>query len=199
MKKNLGNILLSVGFALAAIVYCVVSVANSNSLKAQSKDIAALQNQISAEKSLHSENESEVVYKSTGLSQTRVTRDTETIMNFVKSIFTWDSINEYEAKRSTVIKKYNLNKNSDFVKNFLTAIDDDILRGIYESNNANMKFESMDTYVTAISIKKYSYFNVVTVSSAGENVEVTYDIVIQCDTDNKGNLSNISAFILNDD
>lgn len=199
MKKYSGVIVCCMIFVLSLIV-CSVGVKISNDNLAKSEQAKQqIENQISVLESDIQTNSNAAVSKVSGLSTARMSSDIDTIEEFAESMFTWNTLSGYDKNRELAISKYGVDGDGTFIKNFFTPITDKELKRIFNDNGYSMKYESVDAYVTKIGIDKYSYLCVVCVDMMKGSSELVSDLVLTCDVDVKGNMSDIAGYPLASD
>lgn len=194
MKKYIVPIILGcIAFVMILITFGVSS-SRDNSLAEQTEKINSLSNQIEMLQSANKSNEDALIQKNSGVSALRKENDEDIINAFMRELFTWSNMSEYEEARQKIIKQYNLSENSDFVKVFLAPVDDENLKDLYNKDGYNATYNGAKTYVTKISTDKYSYLSIIDVSMKKLKYSADSQLVFTCDIDKEGNISNLGAF-----
>lgn len=195
MKDYKKWIIIAVVMIAVPIICLSIKGGYDKSLANSAGEVNDLKNKISVAQAAVDQNNNEVVAKSAGLSADRNTKDTALINKFLTEIFTWDDIYEYETKRKKCVDTYKLKEDDAF----FSEISDKILVQVYGDEGMNMAFEGADCYVSAISAGTYSYFNVVTISSVRDSVKAEAQLVVTCDVDANGTISNLGVFPIVDE
>lgn len=130
---------------------------------------------------------SEDTYKQLGLDGERIARDSQIIEEFSKVAFTFSNAEEYATARSQLAADYKGFNGSQFANEFMLDSDRDI--------KSSLAFRSVNCYATLGDGDIYSYIcDVYVVVTASNGGSLEGDVVLCCDTNAKGELSNIQAY-----
>ncbi len=191
---------------LSFILFMVINKAHNNVLAAQQDQIDAITNKISVMEVEQSDKTEDVFSNVTGLNKERTKRDDEIIKGFLNTVFTWDSYEDYQKARETVMDEYKIKEDSDFIKIFMPKVTN-VSTGGNEYNRIdeeglNMSYSGFKSYVSNVSSDIYTYIAEVSVASSYK-VDGSKDVVesnsytaIEYGIDREGNITEIKAYPL---
>jgi hypothetical protein len=203
MKKYIIVILCALLLLVVVGNHIVVSRSQDATLTEQRLEIEALTNEVGKLSAAIKNKQTELIFTITGLNMQRTVTDDKVVSDFLEIVCTWDSYDEYMTARETIMRRYDLSEDSEFMSIFMPVVGnktspDGTNYNQIDTNGLNMDFESVDSYVTKISADRYSYFTIVNIRSSWKNggesivrAAITYTI------DADGELTNISAIPLN--
>lgn len=206
--KNNKAFLVILGIAFAIMAICGVRYVMANKdfeskLNEEATQIAELQNEIAVRKTAVEQAAANVQHQTTGLDASRKASDDKVAMDFMRKILTWSDYAGYTANRELCKTQYGLDEESGFMTTFLpevlevTSADGSKYNRI-DLNGLNMRFGTMDTYVTDINAggtQSYVAF-VTSISRDGNGHEATGRMVFTYSCDPDGNLSEINGYTL---
>ena len=175
---------------IALIVLVVSIVFNSSIINGQKKDLAnqsseivRLENQIDVlTRSAHNI-EQQSLRKAVGIDDERLSRDETVIDDFLKSVMSWSSFDEYMGVRDMLKSKYGLDDKSDVLTVFMPEIPNEV------SNDGKTNYNRIDTYGLHISYDKCDIYNTNIVAT-----DYVYTIFAKWHTsDDKGSVGNAST------
>ena len=200
MRKNL-SIIISVILLVITMVICSgFSIKQDSALSEQKSQINDLQNTLEMASTKRNTIRAQNMMQATGLDLDRKAFDDRTAEDFLKFVFTWNSLSDYNRIRDSLEDDYNMDPAGDFMSKLMPSLsqyDSTGLRYGTAASGFNMTYESMESYVINISTSSYSYFTLVTVSSISQTghegvglMALTYDV----DVDH--NISNIRGYVV---
>lgn len=201
MKKNIAIIICALIWLSTLVVSGVFSSGQNNQLDAQAVEIGNLNNKIEMQKTYNKTDDAQAVLKASGLNVVRKAEDDRTAEDFLKFVFTWDSLSEYNQIRDTLEDDYGMSSDNQFIKSFMPSVaqfDSNGMRyGSGSDSGFNLEYEGMKSYVTNISNGKYSYFTIVTVSSTSKDGnEGVGSVAMLYTIDDGHNISDISGYVV---
>lgn len=209
MKAKLKEFRVLLVCVLIAVIVCVGNmivskVVYANNLAKQDEQIQKLTSQIETSRVTKQESLNSAKAKVTGLDIKRVKTDDGILEAFLKKCFTWSSAEEYRAIREELESSDMLSGDSTFLDVLFPELTDDITVDGESVTNAiddsiygqlNLKYDSLQSHVTAIDGTNYSYFTEVTVtSSVKDGISKTGMVIVTYTVDKDGNLSNLNAY-----
>lgn len=198
MKKHI-PVILCVLFLMGTIIgYALVTSSQNAKLDEQQAEIALLENQIAMLANTYENTQTEILQTTTGLNLGRVAQDDAVLSEFFKTVFTWDTYNEYMDARDAIMHRYGLTEDSQFMSVFMPEVVNRELNGKnynrIDVDDLNMNYEDFTSYVVRIMADEYSYFTVVDISSTWKNGgESIVRTAITYTVNANGELSNINA------
>lgn len=210
MKNNSKSVLALVITGLIFLVSLGVSIvitrAYNGTLTEQQSQINVLTNKVSVMEVEQSSKNEEVFSNVTGLNRERTKRDDEIITDFLNTVFTWNSYEEYQKARETVMDEYKIKEDSDFINIFMPKVTNKITGGKeynrIDEEGLNMSYSGFKSYVSSVSSDIYTYIAEVSVASSYK-VDGNKDVVesnsytaIEYGIDREGNITDIKAYPL---
>ena len=209
MGKKIACVVVCFLLAVGAMsMYYFSSISWDNVLSTQQRDLDSLQNNINVRRLTVTEQEQTVVKNTTGYDYQRVQKDDAVAEEFLKQVMSWDTYAEYQEIREACKHDYQIDESSNFLTVFfpdipvVTAPNGDTYNliddgSIQYPDGFNIHYESMTSYVSAISTEKYSYYAFVKWSTQTEKGhEGISTAVFIYDVDTDGKISNIDAYAL---
>lgn len=194
MKRFRKYILAMIFFVMFLGAYTfsgIVSKGQDGELGVQAATISDLTNKLAIKEAAVSKSQKDVLLNASGLNFDRVSKDKTIAEKFLGELLTWKTYDEYTASRNMLLQTYGVNKEDNLVKKFMPAIEKPLF------TTQNLKYESVDMYVTGISGSSYTYFAVVKVSSKDKKGSEAYgSIGFVYTIDSDGGISKISAHTL---
>lgn len=181
------------------IIFVLTKSAQNNVLSEQVAEINMLEMKANALQNSISEQRADILVDMTGLDESRISHDNAVVGKLLDLVCTWDSYEEYNTARDTVMRRYGLSEDDDFMTSFMPKITEQVTSSGEHYNRIdylglNMTYEYINSMVTRISATNYYYFAVVTVSSSWTNGgEAMSKIAMTYGVDVDGNLFDIYA------
>lgn len=121
--------------------------------------------------------------------------DSQRAGELLKTLLTWDSIDSYNAARSTLMETYGLSADSQLLTVF---IPEQSAETFDATNTAGMEFDSASSYVISEDGDRISYFAPcqVTVTSKDGNTVTGTRVGVFYTLDENGTFSNLTAYTL---
>lgn len=149
-----------------------------SALDQQQQTITGLQGQLASVGTAKSEQVEQDVMQSLGVSQSRIHDDTQIVDRLVKTAFTWDSGQAYEAARRDLKERYHLSEDEQFLKQFMPSArfneDASGKRYYYIDTQGLNSAVNADADLEVVKVTAYEYTYAVQVE-----VAVTSDAVSQ--------------------
>ena len=164
--------------------------------------IEEYQNAISVQKQSVKDEQENAVSSVSGIDFSKVDEHNEIAEKLLRTVMTWDSYEEYQAIRKKMIDDYKLSKDGTFMTVFLPKIPNRKAKNgknynKIDNNGLNVYYEDMQSYVTKISEKAYSYFTIVEWSSSDDaGNEGKSESVFTYDVDMDGGISNLEGYTI---
>ena len=156
-KKLLQRYLMVILAVIVLIVSILFSVSVRNGQKsdlaAQASEISQLENQIDVLKRSAHNIEQKAVQQAVGLDDSRISRDEELINEFMSSVMSWSSWDEYEGVRNRLKETYGLTDDSDVLTVFMPSVPNEV------SNDGKTNYNRIDTYGIHMSYDSSSIYN----------------------------------------
>ena len=201
--------------AVAALLVTTATVtgltwgSQRSALDAQQQTITGLQGQLVSATAARSEQIGQDILESLGVSQSRIHDDKQIVDRLVKTAFTWDSGQAYEAARQDLKERYHLSEDEQFLKQFMppARFNEDTsgkryyfidTQGLNSTVNADTELE-----VVKVTADKYTYAAQVEVAGTSDAVsqnKVAPDriksyrtVLVYLTVDAQGKVSGLSA------
>lgn len=205
-KSVLALVITGLIFLVSLGVSIVITRAYNGTLTEQQSQIDVLTNKVSVMEVEQSNKDEEVFSNVTGLNRERTKRDDEIITEFLDTVFTWSSYEEYQKAREAVMDEYKIKEDSDFINIFMPKITNSITGGNeynrIDEEGLNMSYSGFKSYVSNVSSDIYTYVAEVSVASSYK-VDGNEDVVesnsytaIEYGIDREGNITDIKAYPL---
>lgn len=207
-RRNRWVLVLAAVLAVVAIVVILTWHGQHRELADQQKQISGLSTQLSTLEQKKAEQVDEEVLKTMGVSRDRLTRDGETIDQFLDLAFTWDSGSTYQTARDALIDRYDLAEDSEFLTSFMPPSrfnEDSSGKRYYYIDTAGLNSTvgtDADIEVVDVKADEYTYAVRVDVTVSADGVdqtkkagEVTADrrMLLFVTIDEQGDLSDLSG------
>ena len=199
--RNALLILLAGVFIIAGVSYFVVTGSQQEQVAAQDKQITELDQQMQARLKSARDEQQAVVDAALGTSAQRINSDTAVIRDFVKTVATWRTGEEYAAARESVIRKYKLKEDSQFLKTYFQEpvfnTDSSGNRIYYvDTQGLNSSLTSMEVVPLGVSGTEYRYMVLADLGSSSNDGKASADktSVIYLTMDGEGAMTNVSGF-----
>lgn len=199
IKMHVPIVITAVIVLLSVFVSFIIIGKNDDVLATQAYEITTLENEVDVQKAATRSAEAEFERKVTGLDSIRKKKDDETMEKFLEELFSWKSLEEYNAIRDKIMKEYDLDENSRFIKVVMREVaevpTDTGTTNEIDAYGYNMKFRGLESSVTKVTTSEYSYFAEVKVetSDKGGN-KATGTIVMTYNIDIDGNITGFEAY-----
>lgn len=180
-----------------------------SALDQQQQTITGLQGQLASVGTAKSEQVEQDVMQSLGVSQSRIHDDTQIVDRLVKTAFTWDSGQAYEAARRDLKERYHLSEDEQFLKQFMppARFNEDAsgkryyyidTQGLNSAVNADADLEvvkvTADEYTYAVQIEVAATSDAVSQNKvAPDRVKSYRTVLVYLTVDAQGKVSGLSA------
>lgn len=169
LARNWIMILALIFALIAVLVYSSMSSGRAEALDRQQAEILALEKEKAAKASDVSASRASVLKVATdGVDIEARSGDDKIVHELMETATTWSGIEDYLAKRSTVISDYGIPEESQFMEVFMPGEMQGVARTAPSGethyafdSKVSSNFDSLDTYVVAVNGDVYSYFAVV--------------------------------------
>lgn len=180
-----------------------------SALDQQQQTITGLQGQLASVGTAKSEQVEQDVMQSLGVSQSRIHDDTQIVDRLVKTAFTWDSGQAYEAARRDLKERYHLSEDEQFLKQFMppARFNEDAsgkryyyidTQGLNSAVNADADLEvvkvTADEYTYAVQVEVAVTSDAVSQNKvAPDRVKSYRTVLVYLTVDAQGKVSGLSA------
>ncbi|QOT16784.1 hypothetical protein [Paenarthrobacter sp. YJN-5] len=178
-------------------------------LDQQQQTITGLQGQLASVGTAKSEQVEQDVLQSLGVSQSRIHDDTQVVDRLVKTAFTWESGQAYEAARRDLKERYHLSEDEQFLKQFMppARFNEDAsgkryyyidTQGLNSAVNAEADLEvvkvTADEYTYAVQVEVAVTSDAVSQNKvAPDRVKSYRTVLVYLTVDAQGKVSGLSA------
>lgn len=188
-------------FAFTGISYGVMTEQHRAEIAAQDEEIADLEAQMHASLENAEAERQSVVDDVLGISEKRVAADTEVINEFVKKVASWSSGTEYTEARESVMRRYNLGEDSQFMTDYFQE-------PVYNTDSSGQRFylvdaEGLNSHPGSIEVKalgvmgtEYRYMVLANINSSSNDgkASAARTSVIYLTLDSEGVMSDVSGY-----
>lgn len=202
--KQFGVLIIAALFFLGTwAVTSMVSSSRKSSEEAAQGQIAKAQSNIDIQNAAAAAKSKQVSQDVTGLSNMRKTGDDAAATRLMQKVTTWNSFASYMNARQDVMKTFELDEESQFMKVFMPQ-----LKSIADGNgkqynridtfDLNTKFKNLDTHVIKVAGTTYEYFATVQITSTAKDSAGTSSrfAVLTYKTDPDHNITSLNALPL---
>lgn len=199
--RNALLLLLAGAFLASGTAYVVTVTGHHATVSAQQREIADLDVRVQAELAAAKTRQQSVVDSAAGTSARRVAADTESIRQFVRTVATWSSGAEYEAARESVVRRYKLDKDSQFMKvYFQEPVSNRDSSGdtfyAVDAEGLNSHLASVEVKVLGVSGTAYRYMVLADIAASSNDgkATATRTSVVFLTLDGEGVMSEVSGY-----
>jgi hypothetical protein len=199
--RNALLILLAGLFVAVAVSYVVVTNAQHTEVVTQEQEIADLDEQMQTRLEKAKAEQQAVVDAALGTNAQRIDNDTALIRDFVKTVATWKTGEEYAKARESVLRKYQLDESSQFMQVYFQEpifnTDSSGNRIYYvDTEGLNSSLASMEVKPLGVSGTEYRYMVLADLSSSSNDRKGSANKIsaIYLTMDGEGAISEISGF-----
>ena len=209
MRRNALVVGVAVLLVTAVTVTGLTWGSQRSALDQQQQTITGLQGQLASVGTAKSEQVEQDVMQSLGVSQSRIHDDTQIVDRLVKTAFTWDSGQAYEAARRDLKERYHLSEDEQFLKQFMppARFNEDAsgkryyyidTQGLNSAVNADADLEvvkvTADEYTYAVQIEVAATSDAVSQNKvAPDRVKSYRTVLVYLTVDAQGKVSGLSA------
>jgi hypothetical protein len=209
MRRNALVVGVAVLLVTAVTVTGLTWGSQRSALDQQQQTITGLQGQLASVGTAKSEQVEQDVMQSLGVSQSRIHDDTQIVDRLVKTAFTWDSGQAYEAARRDLKERYHLSEDEQFLKQFMppARFNEDAAgkryyyidtQGLNSAVNADADLEvvkvTADEYTYAVQIEVAATSDAVSQNKvAPDRVKSYRTVLVYLTVDAQGKVSGLSA------
>ncbi|MDO5865101.1 MULTISPECIES: hypothetical protein [Paenarthrobacter] len=209
MRRNALVVGVAALLATAVTVTGLTWGSQRNALDGQQQTITGLQGHLASIEAAKSEQVEQDVMQSLGVSQGRIHDDTQVVDRLVKTAFTWDSGQAYEAVRRNLKERYDLSEDGQFLTQFMppARFNEDAsgkryyyidTQGLNSSVNADMDLEvvkvTADQYTYAVQVEVAVTSDAVSQNKvAPDRVKSYRTVLVFLTVDAQGKVSGLSA------
>lgn len=193
VKRN-GILAVSV---LAALIVGLMAMSTSSgraeTLDEQEARILSLEQAVKLSKSEKNKDYAQVISQATGgIDSEHRAADEKVARDLFSTALTWDGMSAYAEAREEVMRAYDMDEDSDFMKSFMPGEIQGAMRTApngktyyAEGSDLNSRFSDLSTTITGVNGDVYSYWGLVTMrvqSDSGQTstpmyATVTFDVV----------------------
>lgn len=199
--RNVLLMLLAGVFVIVGISYIVASNTQHIEVVTQEQEIAELDAQMQAELATAKAEQQSVVDDALGTNAQRVATDTEVIRQFMKTVTTWETGEEYTEARESVVRRYKLDERSQFMRvYFQEPIFNTDSSGnkfyVVDTEGLNSSLSSIDVKVLGVSGTEYKYMVLADIGSSSNDGKAGANktSVIYLTLDGEGLMTDVSGF-----
>jgi hypothetical protein len=209
MRRNALVVGVAVLLVTAVTVTGLTWGSQRSALDQQQQTITGLQGQLASVGTAKSEQVEQDVMQSLGVSQSRIHDDTQIVDRLVKTAFTWDSGQAYEAARRDLKERYHLSEDEQFLKQFMppARFNEDAsgkryyyidTQGLNSAVNADADLEvvkvTADEYTYAVQVEVAVTSDAVSQNKvAPDRVKSYRTVLVYLTVDAQGKVSGLSA------
>lgn len=200
-QKNALLILLAGIFAIVTVSYFVVTTTHETEVVTQEQEITELDGQMQAELAAAEAEQQAVVDEALGTNAGRIDADTVLIREFLQTVTTWETGEEYEAARESVLRRYALDEESQFMQVYFQepVYNTDSSGNRYyvvDTQGLNSALSSIDVLPLGVTGTEYRYMVLTDISSTSDDGEANASktSVIYLTLDGEGTFSEVSGF-----
>lgn len=209
MRRNALVVGVAVLLVTAVTVTGLTWGSQRGALDQQQRRITGLQGQLASVGTAKSEQVEQDVMQSLGVSQSRIHDDTQIVDRLVKTAFTWDSGQAYEAARRDLKERYHLSEDEQFLKQFMppARFNEDAsgkryyyidTQGLNSAVNADADLEvvkvTADEYTYAVQVEVAATSDAVSQNKvAPDRVKSYRTVLVYLTVDAQGKVSGLSA------
>lgn len=209
MRRNALVVGVAVLLVTAVTVTGLTWGSQRSALDQQQQTITGLQGQLASVGTAKSEQVEQDVMQSLGVSQSRIHDDTQIVDRLVKTAFTWDSGQAYEAARRDLKERYHLSEDEQFLKQFMppARFNEDAsgkryyyidTQGLNSAVNADADLEvvkvTADEYTYAVQVEVAVTSDAVSQDKvAPDRVKSYRTVLVYLTVDAQGKVSGLSA------
>lgn len=201
LQRNVIVLLLAGLFTLSAVGYGLTLTNHQNQLGAQKQTIAELEGRMRAGVSESEEEQRAVVNDALGTDAARVAEDTAAITEFLGTVTTWESGQEYVEARESVMRRYGLDPRSQFMSTYFQE-------PVYNTDSSGNRFyvvdaEGLNSSLASVDVKvlgvegtayRYMVLTEIASSSIDGKARATTTSVIYLTMDGEQVLSDVSGY-----
>jgi hypothetical protein len=199
--RNALMLILAAVFVASGIAYFATVAGQHAESASQQQEIADLEARMQTQLAEAKAKQQSVVDDSLGTNARRVTADTAAIRQFVKTVATWNTGEEYAAARESVMRRYKLSKDSQFMKVYFqepVSNRDSSGKTFYavDADGLNSSLGMVDVKVLGVSGTEYRYMVLadIAASSSDGKASATRTSVIYLTLDGEGVMSDVSGY-----
>lgn len=199
--RNALLLILAAVFVAAGISYVAAINTQHTEAVTQERKIAELDARMQTELAAAKAEQQTVVDDVLGTNAQRVTADTEVIRQFMKTVATWKTGEEYTAARESVMRKYKLDAKSQFMRvYFQEPVSNTDSSGnklyVVDTEGLNSSLTSIDAKVLGVSGTEYKYMVLANISSSSNDGKgrANKTSVIYLTLDGEGQMRDVSGF-----
>jgi hypothetical protein len=199
--RNALLLILAAVFAASGIAFGVTATAQGSESAAQQRQIADLDAQMQTRLAAAKATQQSVVDGAQGTDARRVAADTDTIRQFVRTVATWKSGAEYAAARESVMRRYRLTPDSQFMKVYFpepVSNRDSSGKTFYaiDADGLNSSMSTVDVRVLGVAGTAYRYMVLADISSSSSDnkASASRTSVIYLTLDGEGAMSQVSGY-----
>jgi hypothetical protein len=200
-NRNALLVILASVFIIVVIVFVMATTSQSDALAAEEQELSALSEEMNSQQGQAAVEREEVLDAALGFSDSRVNEDTQLVYDFVRTVVTWSSGEEYTEARESVVRKYALDEGSQFLQVYFPEpvfnTDSSGTRFyVVDTDGLNSSLASVEVLPMGVSGTAYSYMVLANVSANSNNGDATASkaSVIYLTVDGEGVLSEVSGY-----
>lgn len=199
--RNALILILAAVFAASGIAYFTTAAGQQAESVSQQRHLTELNDQMEAKLAAAKAKQQTVVDDALGTNARRVTADTAMIRDFVRTVATWKSGAEYVAARESVMRRYKLSPDSQFMKVYFqepVSNRDSSGKTFYavDADGLNSSMSLVDVRVLGVSGTAYSYLVLADISASSNDgkASATRTSAIYLTLDGEGAMSAVSGY-----
>lgn len=199
--RNALILILAAVFIASGTAYVVTVTGHQTESASDQQQIADLDTQMQTKLAAAKAKQQSVVDDALGTNARRVTADTAAIRDFVRTVATWKSGQEYAAARESVMRRYKLDKDSQFMKVYFqepVSNRDSSGKTFYavDADGLNSNLSMVDVKVLGVAGTSYRYMVMADISSSSNDgkASASRTSVIYLTLDGDGVMSDVSGY-----
>lgn len=199
--RNALMLILAAVFVASGITYVVTVTGHRAESASGQQDVADLDAQKQTKLAAAKAKQQSVVDDALGTNSRRVTADTALIREFVSTVATWKSGAEYVAARESVMRRYKLAKDSQFMKVYFqepVSNRDSSGKTFYavDADGLNSNLSTVDVKVLGVAGTAYRYMVLADIASSSNDgkASASRTSVIYLTLDGDGVMSDVAGY-----
>lgn len=199
--RNALVLILGAVFVLVGAAYLVSTGTHRVTVVTQQQEIAELDATMQTKLAAAKAEQQAVVDDVLGTNAARVAQDTEVIREFIGTATTWKNGEEYTSARESLMRKYKLGEDSQFLKVFFPKpISNTDSSGnkfyVVDTEGLNSRLSSIDPKVLGVSGTQYKYMVLADISSSSKDGKASANktSVIYLTLDGEGLVTDVSGY-----
>ena len=201
VQRNALVLILAALFGSLGIGYLTTTAGHERQLASQAEQISELEARMNTGLAAAEELQREVLDSSQGTSEVRVEADTAVIREFMSTVANWESGEEYTEARASVMRKYQLDEGSQFMRDYFQE-------PAYNTDSSGTRYyvvdaEGLNSSLSSVTVKplsvrgtEYRYLVLADIRSFSNDgkTSASRTSAVYLSLDGEGHMSDVSAY-----